>query len=58
MLRTLKRNTTGATSVEYALVASIISVAAIGAFLSLGEQSEAQMGSVNAAYGEANSRER
>ena len=37
------RDTRGATAVEYALVASLIAVAAILAFVNLGDASEDQM---------------
>ena len=54
MFRKLLQDRTGATAVEYALVASIISVAALGAFLALGQQSSKQMSGVRDAYAEVN----
>jgi Flp pilus assembly pilin Flp len=53
MLRELLSDTTGASALEYAIIASLISVAAIGAFLVLGNQSKANMESVKAAYEQA-----
>ncbi|MFN2100479.1 Flp family type IVb pilin [Altererythrobacter sp. MF3-039] len=47
------RNTAGATAVEYAIIASVVSVAALGAFISVGEQSEENMNSVADKYAEA-----
>ena len=54
MLRTLLKDTTGASALEYAIIASLVSVAAIGAFLALGNQSKANLESVKAAYDQAN----
>jgi len=54
MLRKIMKDTTGASALEYAIIASLVSVAAIGAFLALGSQSKANMESVNAAYQQAN----
>jgi len=54
MLRRLFRDTTAASAIEYAIIAAMISVAAIGAFLALGNQSSGQMASVNTAYENAN----
>ena len=53
MLRKLLHDTTGASALEYAIIASLVSVAAIGAFLALGNQSKANMESVRAAYEQA-----
>ena len=55
-MRKLCKDITGATSIEYAVIASVISVAAIGAFLGLGERSNEQLGTVHTAYEEANAR--
>jgi Flp pilus assembly pilin Flp len=54
MLRTLLKDTTGASALEYAIIASLVSVAAIGAFLALGNQSKANLESVKTAYEQAN----
>ncbi|MEP5938817.1 MAG: hypothetical protein ABJ239_10855 [Erythrobacter sp.] len=43
---------TGASAVEYAIVASIISIAALGAFLAVGDASNEQLGSIAEKYGE------
>lgn len=53
MLRTLLKDTTGASALEYAIIASLVSVAAIGAFLALGNQSKANMEKVQTAYEQA-----
>ncbi len=45
----LLKNNRGATAIEYALVASLISVAAVGAFQSLGAKVDTKYQSVNAA---------
>ena len=45
-LTRLFRNRRGATSIEYALVASLISIAAISAFTNLGDGVEAKYNSV------------
>lgn len=50
MLRKLLKDTAGATAVEYAVIASMVSIAAIGAFLVVGQQSAANLGKVDAAY--------
>ena len=54
MLRNLFRNTTGATAIEYGLIASLISVAAIGAFLALGGSLKTTFGDINTAYEQVN----
>ena len=51
-LNSLLKDTTGATAVEYAIVASVISIAAFGAFVAVGEQSKENMGSVASSYSE------
>ena len=43
----LFRDQRGATAIEYALVASLISIAAITAFNGLGERVDAKFGKVN-----------
>ncbi|MXO61883.1 Flp family type IVb pilin [Qipengyuania oceanensis] len=49
-LDALLKDKTGATAVEYAIVASVISVAALGAFLAVGQQSKDNMESVATQY--------
>lgn len=46
-------DTKGATAVEYAIIASVISVAALSAYISVGEQSKENMASVASAYSSA-----
>ena len=52
-LKTLVKDTAGATAVEYAIIASVISVAALGAYMAVGEQSKENMESVATSYSEA-----
>lgn len=54
MLKRLLEDETGSPATEFALVASIISIAALGAFMSLGKQSTSQMESVHTAYADVN----
>ena len=54
MLRKLIKDTTGASAIEYAVIASLVSVAAIGAFLALGQSSTQQFDKIESAYEEAN----
>jgi Flp pilus assembly pilin Flp len=54
MLKNLLRDIHGSPAVEFAIVASVISLAALGAFQALGQQSSNQMGNVENAYEEAN----
>jgi pilus assembly protein Flp/PilA len=54
MLRKLLTNTAGATAIEYGLIASLISVAAIGAFIALGGSTNSTMGKVHTAYEQVN----
>ena len=54
MLRKLLRDTTGSPAVEFAIVASVISLAALGAFQALGQQSSNQLGNVQTAYAGVN----
>jgi pilus assembly protein Flp/PilA len=54
MFKKLLQDRTGATAIEFALVATIISVAALGAFMALGEQSSNQMSGVQSAYADVN----
>lgn len=56
MLKRLCQNITGGTAVEFALVASIISVAALGAFISVGEGSNDQFDTMLTEYENANSK--
>lgn len=49
-LDALLKDKTGATAVEYAIVASVISVAALGAFLAVGQQSKDNMENVATQY--------
>jgi len=53
MLRRLIKDTAGASAIEYAVIASLVSVAAIGAFLALGQSSQDQFEKVDAAYHKA-----
>ena len=53
-IRSFLKNSKGATAIEYALIASIISIAGIAAFLALGAQSKAQFEQVHTAYEGAN----
>lgn len=53
MIRTLKKlagDNLGATAVEYAIIASVISVAALGAYMAVGEQSNENMKTVASKY--------
>lgn len=50
MLRRILKDTAGTSAVEYAFIAALISIAAIGAFFSLGEASDANMTKVETAY--------
>ena len=50
MLRQLWKDEAGSPAVEFVLVASVISLAALGAFMALGQQSKAQLGNVQSAY--------
>lgn len=54
MLKQLWNDEAGSPAVEYALVASVISLAALGAFMALGQQSKAQLGNVHSAYAAVN----
>ena len=49
-LDALLKDKTGASAVEYAIVASVISVAALGAFLAVGQQSKDNMENVATQY--------
>lgn len=48
-IRTILRDRRGATAIEYALIATLISVAAIVAFQNLGKQTDATFNNVHAA---------
>ena len=54
MFKKLLRDRTGSPATEFALVAAIISVAALGAFMALGDNSSKQMNSVQSAYSDVN----
>lgn len=54
MLRKLLRDLTGSPAIEFALVAAVISIAAIGAFMTLGDQSSGQLEDVHVAYADVN----
>ena len=54
MLKRLYKDATGSPAVEFAIVAAVISIAALGAFKTLGEQSSNQMTQVEAAYADVN----
>ncbi|MHA6334597.1 Flp family type IVb pilin [Qipengyuania sp. CAU 1752] len=54
MLRRLLNDQAGTSAVEFAIVASVISLAALGAFKMLGEESNNQMSGVESAYAEVN----
>ena len=54
MFKKLLQDRTGATAIEFALVATIISVAALGAFMALGEHSSNQMSGVQSASADVN----
>ncbi len=47
--RTILRDRRGGTAIEYALVATLIAVAAIAAFNNLGRQADSNLGNVGAA---------
>ena len=49
----LVRDAIGATAIEYALIAALIAVAAIGAFVSLGNQVESTFNSTTNALDES-----
>jgi Flp pilus assembly pilin Flp len=54
MLKKLLKDIKGSPAVEFAIVASVVSLAALGAFQALGQQSSNQMGNVESAYENAN----
>ena len=47
ILRKFRKDEKGATAIEYALIAALISVAAIAAFTSVGDQISATMNTVS-----------
>lgn len=49
LIRTILRDPRGGTAIEYALVATLIAVAAIAAFNNLGNQADANLNNVGAA---------
>lgn len=50
---TILRDQRGATAIEYAAIASLISVAAIGAFVNLGDRVDAKFVAVDTALAQA-----
>ena len=50
MIKRFMRNVSGATAIEYSLIALMIAVAAIGGITAVGEASKAQIDSVADAY--------
>ncbi|WP_284124472.1 Flp family type IVb pilin [Parerythrobacter aestuarii] len=54
MLRKLIGDVAGSPAVEFAIVAAVISIAALGAFKTLGDTSSNQMSSVETAYAKVN----
>lgn len=50
MLRRILKCTAGASAIEYAVIAAMISVAAIGAFFTLGQASNDNLTKVENAY--------
>ena len=46
-IRQLLADRRGATAIEYALIASLISVAALGAFMNLGDSTSAKFNSID-----------
>ncbi len=54
MLKTLWKDEAGSPAIEFVMVASVISLAALGAFMALGQQSKAQLGNVESAYAAVN----
>ncbi|GAA4050208.1 Flp family type IVb pilin [Parerythrobacter jejuensis] len=54
MFKKILQDETGSPATEFALVASIISIAALGAFMALGNASTAQMDGVEQAYADVN----
>ena len=55
-LNQLLHDTAGATAVEYAIIASVISVAALGGYMAVGEQSRENMNAVASSYAQAQSK--
>ncbi len=53
-MRRILTDNSGASAIEYSIIAALISVAAIGAFLVLGERSTAQFEKVETAYEKSN----
>ncbi len=53
MLRRLIGDTAGATAIEYAVIASLISIAAIGVFQVLGERTLEKFSTVETAFRDA-----
>ena len=46
-------DTAGASAIEYAIIASVISVAALSAYMAVGEESNKQMENISTSYAEA-----
>ena len=53
MLRRLINDTTGASAIEYSVIAALVSVAGIAAFLLLGQETNRKFAAVDAAYAQA-----
>ena len=53
LLKKFRRNQSGATAIEYALIAGLISVAAIGAWTSVGTNITTKMTSIGSSVGSA-----
>ena len=53
LLRKFRRNQSGATAIEYALIAGLISVAAIGAWTSVGTNVTNKMNDIGTKIGSA-----
>ena len=54
MLKQLLQDQTGSPATEFAIVATVISLAALGAFQALGAQSSNQLSNVETRYAEVN----
>jgi pilus assembly protein Flp/PilA len=53
MIRRIINDTTGASAIEYSVIAALVSVAGIAAFLLLGQQTNRQFETVETAYAQA-----
>ena len=54
MLKRLFRDEAGSPATEFVLVASLVSLAALGAFAALGQQSSNQLGGIEKKYAAVN----